>query len=218
MKGLIRNNFYTVEGSLKVTLLLSLVATIVLAIVGKITADSGSLFGLIISGNLGGFGALSMTVMQKDAASKWNKFELTMPVRRKDVVTARYISCMLCVLIGIVMALINVLVFYLATGAVHPERMDYGVVFGSLGLALSMPTFMIPLVMIFGTDKTDSFMFVSIIMGLVLFFGSSAIMTPFLKDAANANLILRLSYVAFSMVLFVVSYLLSCWIYKKKDL
>ena len=217
MKGLIRNNFYTVEGSLKVTLLLSLVATIVLAIVGKITADSGNLFGLIIGGNLGGFSALAATAMQKDAASKWNKFELTMPVSRKDVVTARYVSCMLYVLIGIVMALMNVLVLYLVTGAVHPERMAYVFVFG-LGFALSMPTFMIPLVMIFGTDKTDSFMIVSIIMGLVLFFGSSAIMTPFLRDVANANLIFRLSYVVFSVILFGASYLLSCQIYQKKEL
>lgn len=217
MKGLIRNNFYTVEGSLKAALLLSFAAAIALAIVGKVTGDSGNLFSMIISGNLGGFGALAMSVMQKDAASKWNKFELTMPVSRKDVVTARYISCMLYVLIGIVMALINVLVFYLATGAVNPERMGYGFVFG-WGFALSMPTFMIPLVMIFGTDKTDSFMIVSIIMGLVLFLGSSAIMTPFLKDVVNANFVFRLSYVVFSVILFVVSYLLSCWIYKKKEL
>lgn len=217
MKGMIRNNFYTVEGSLKATLLLSLAATIVLAIVGKITPDSGSLFGLIIGGNLGGFGALAATAMQKDAASKWNKFELTMPVSRKDVVTARYLSSMLYVLIGIIVSIISVLVLYLMTGSLNLERVGFGFVFG-LSFALAIPTFMIPLVMIFGTDKTETLMMVSVIMGLVLFFGSSAIVNPFLKDIANANLIFRLSYVASSIVLFVVSYLLSCWIYKKKEL
>lgn len=217
MKGLIRNNFYTVEGSLKSTLLISLIAAVVLAVVGKVVEDSSNLFSMIVAGNLGGFGALSMTVMQKDAASKWNKFELTMPVSRKDVVTARYVSCALYVLIGIVMALVSVLVFYLVTGTVHPERLAYGFVFG-LGFALSMPTFLIPLVMIFGTDKADSFMIVSISMGLVLFFGSSVIATPFLKDAANADLIFRLGYVVFTLILFMVSYLLSCRIYRKKEL
>ncbi len=217
MKGLIRNNFYTVEGSLKLTLLFSVVAAIVLAIAGRLHAGSSGLLGGIIGGNLGGFGALTMTVMQKDAASKWNKFELTMPVRRRDVITARYISCFLYVLIGIVMALVSACLFHLATGALNLERMSYGFVFG-WGFALSMPTFMIPLVLILGTDKTEAIMVVSIIAGLALFFGCSAIMTPFLKDVANANLIFRLSYMAFSLVLFVVSYLLSCWIYKKKEL
>lgn len=217
MKGLIRNNFYTVEGSLKATLLLSLAATIVLAIVGKITADSGSLFGLIIGGNLGGFGALAATAMQKDAASKWDKFELTMPVSRKDVVTARYISSMLYVLIGVIVAIISVFVFYLVTGSVNVERAGYGFIFG-LAFALSIPTFTIPLVMIFGSDKTESLMLVSMIIGLVLFFCSRTIMTLFLKDFANANFIFRLSYVVFSVILFVVSYLLSCGIYKKKEL
>lgn len=217
MKGLIRNNFYTVEGSLKATLLLSFAAAIVLAIVGKVTGDGGNLFSFIIAGNLGGFGSLAMTVMQKDAVSKWDKFELTMPVSRKDVVTARYISCMLYVLIGVIVSIISVLVFYLVTGSVDLERVGYGYAFG-IGFALAIPTFMIPLVMIFGTDKTEPLMLVSVVAGLLLFFGSSKIMTPFLKDVTNANLIFRLSYMAFSVMLFLVSYLLSCWIYKKKEL
>lgn len=217
MKGLIRNNFYTVEGSLKATLLLSLTAAIVLAIVGKVVGDSGNLFSLVISGNLGGFGALAASSMQKDAATKWNKFELTMPVSRKDVVTARYVSCMLYVLIGIGMALINVFVFYLATGHINLERMSYGFVFG-VGFALSMPTFMMPLSMIFGTDKTDSFMIVSIIAGLALFFGYTAALSPFFRNIENSDFMFRLSYVVFIIVLFVVSYLLSCRIYKKKEL
>lgn len=217
MKGLIRNNFYTVEGSLKASLLISLIAAIVIAIVGKSTVNSGMLFSGIVGANMGGFGALAATAMQKDAASKWNKFELTTPVSRKDVVTARYISCLLYVLIGILMSIISLLVFYLVTGVINLERMSYGFVLG-WGVAMSFPSFMIPLVTIFGLDKAEPMMLVSIIMGLVLFFASNAIMTPFLKDVAYANLIFRLSYVALTTVLFVVSYLLSCWIYKKKEL
>lgn len=217
MKGLIRNNFYTVEGSLKATLLLSLAAGIVLAIVGKVAGDSGSLTSLIIAANLGGYGSLVVTVMQKDAASKWNKFELTMPVNRNDVVTARYISCLLYVLIGIAAAILSILLFYLATGSLNLERASYGFAFG-FGFAMSMPTFMIPLSIIFGTDKTEPFMLVAVVMGLALFFGSNAVMAPFLKDAAHADLLFRLSYVVFSLLLFVVSYLISCWAYLKKEL
>lgn len=217
MKGLIRNNFYAVEGSLKSTLLLSFAAIIVLTIAGRITADRGNLLSLIIAGNLSGYSALAVTLMQQDAASKWNKFELTMPVSRKDVVTARYISCMLYVLIGIIVSMIGMFVFHFVTGSANLERAGYGYAFG-IGFALAIPTFMIPSVMILGSDKIESFTVVSVIAGLLLFFGSSVITTPFLRDAANANCIFRLSYVAFSIVLFVASYLLSCWIYRKKEL
>lgn len=217
MKGLIRNNFYTVEGSLKLMVLLSLAAAIVLAIVGRIQGDSGNIASVIIAANLGGYGALSMTMIQQDAASKWNKFELTIPVSRKNVVTARYISCMLYVLIGVLMAIVSIVVFYLVTGTLNLERAGYGCAFG-VGFALALPTFMTPLAMIFGTDKTESLMIVSVIASLVLFFGSSVIMTPFLKDFANADFVFRTSYMAFSVVLFVISYLISCQIYKKKDL
>ncbi len=217
MKGLIRNNFYTVEGSLKSTLLLSIIAAIVLAIVTRVISDSGNLFSMIISGNLGAFGALTMTVIQKDAVSKWNKFELTMPVRRRDVITARYIASMLYVLIGTIMAVVSVLVFYLATGALNLERMSYGFVFG-WGFALSMPTFMIPLVLILGTDKIEPIMVVAIIAGFLLFLGGSAVASPFLKETANPDFVFRLSYLVFSIVLLVGSYLLSCWLYKKKEL
>ena len=217
MKGLIRNNFYTVEGSLKATLLFSLIAAIVLPIVTRGTSDSGNLFAMIISGILGSFGALTMTTIQKDAASKWNKFELTMPVRRKNVITARYIACMLYVLLGICMALVCVLAFYLATGALSLERMSNGFVFG-WGFALSMPTFMIPLVLILGTDKTEPIMVISIVAGLASFFGYTAVSYPIFRNLEYTNFLFRLNYVVFSTVLFILSYLLSCWIYKNKDL
>ncbi len=217
MKGLIRNNFYTVEGSLKATLLLSLIAGIVLVIAGKLPMDSDNLFSMIIAGNLGGFGALSMTVMQKDAASKWNKFELTMPVSRNDVITARYLSCMLYVLIGVVMALLTALAFYLTAGAVNLERMGYGFIFG-LGFALSMPTFTIPLTLILGDDKIEPILVISILAGMTLLFCSNAIMTPLFRDAANGDFLFRLSYVVLILVLFMVSYLISCRLYEKKEL
>lgn len=132
-----------------------------------------------------------------------------MPVSRMDVVKARYISYVLYILIGIVMSIISMLVFYLIAGSVDLERAGFGFTFG-LGFSLSIPTFMTPLVMIFGIDKNDSFMLVSMIMGFVLFFGSSVIITLFLKNFLNDNFIFRFSYLIFSALLFIVSYLLSC--------
>ena len=90
--------------------------------------------------------------------------------RKQKNPTAWYLSSAFYVLIGLVVAIISVLLFYVVSGIVHFERIGYGFAFG-IGFALSIPTFMIPLVMIFGTDKTEPLMFVSVIAGLLLFFG-----------------------------------------------
>lgn len=217
MKGLIRNNFYSVEGSLKTTIFTCLIAMLAIVFVGIYLPNNDMLIAGIIGGVLGAFGALAGTAMQKDGASKWNKFELTMPVSRGDVIKARYISFVLYILIGTFMAAFSALLFYLVTGSVNPERMGYAFAFG-ISFAMSIPTFMMPLILIFGTDKNDVLLMLSIVIGLGLFFVSSAVVTPFLKDFSNVNLVFRLGYTLFSIVLFAASYLLSVSLYKRKEL
>lgn len=217
MRGLIRNNFYTVEGSLKVTILIAFIGMMMLAIVGIYFPNNNSLLPGIISGILGAFGALAGTAIQKDGASKWNKFELTMPISRNDVIKARYISFVLYIFIGIFMAILSVLLFYVVTGTVNLERAGYGFIFG-IAFAMSIPTFMTPLVLIFGTDKNETLLMVSVAICLGLFLGSSAILTPFLSNFSNSNLVFRFGYFIFTVLLFAVSYLLSVFLYKRKEL
>lgn len=217
MKGLIRNNFYNVEGSLKVTILLGFIAIAAIAVAGLHFPNNDALIAGIIGGMLGAFGALAGTAIQKDGASKWNKFELTMPISRADVIKARYISFVLYILLGIFMAILSAMIFYVVTGAVNTERMGYGFIFG-VSFAMSIPTFMTPLILIFGTDKNEVLLMVSIILGLGLFLVSSVVITTFLRDFSNANLVFRLGYLIFSIVLFAVSYFLSVFIYKRKEL
>lgn len=217
MKGLIRNNFYNVEGSLKATILIGFIAMIAIAIAGIYFPNNNALIAGIIGGLLGAFGGLAGTAIQKDAASKWNKFELTMPLSRGDVIKARYISFVLYILLGIFMAILSVLLFYIVTGSVNPERMSYGFVFG-ISFAMSIPTFMMPLILIFGTDKNEVILMASMIIGISLFLVSSVILAPFLRDFSNAALVFRLGYIIFSIVLFAASYLLSLLLYKRKEL
>lgn len=217
MKGLIRNNFYNVEGSLKATILIGIIAMIATAVLGMYFPYSTVLLSALTGGILGGFGALAGTAMQKDGASKWNKFELTMPVSRGDVIKARYISFLLYILIGIFMAALSVLLFYAVTGSVSIERLSYGLAFG-ISFAMAIPTFMTPLILIFGTDKNEVLLMVSVIIGISLFFCSSVILSPFLRNFSNPDLVFRSGYMIFSSVLFAASYLLSVLLYKRKEL
>lgn len=217
MKGLIRNNFYNVESSLKLTILIGFIGMIAIPIIGIYFPNNDTLISGFIGGMIGAFGALAGTAIQKDGTSKWNKFELTMPISRTDVIKARYISFVLYILVGIFMAILSVLLFYAVTGSVNLERMGYGFVFG-ISFAMSLPAFMTPLILIFGKDKNETILMVSAVMGLGLFLGSSAVLTPFLSDFSHSNLVFRLGYYIFSIVLFVISYLFSLFLYKRKEL
>ncbi len=216
MKGLIRNNFYNVLGSFKLMLILGIVLLLAIIIFAVYFPTNDSLISVLIGGILGGAGGLTMSAIQKDSASKWNKFELTMPIDRRDVIKARYISFLLYIIIAIVLSILSVTLFHMISGYINLERVGFGFTFG-IAFALSLPTFMTPLILIFGEDKNEGIMMISVVLTLGLFIGSSALLTPFLSDFSNANLIFRLGYLISSTVLFIVSYFLSRHLYINKE-
>lgn len=65
MKGLIRNNFYSVEGSLKTTILTCFIAMLAIVVVGIYLPNNDMLITCIIGGVHGAFGALAGTAMLK---------------------------------------------------------------------------------------------------------------------------------------------------------
>lgn len=217
MKGLLKNNFYAAESSIKTTVIVGFIAIIVIVIGSFLYPISNTVISMVISGLLGGFGALAGTAIQKDVNCKWSKFELTMPVSRKDVVSARYLSFLIYIMIGLIMATLCVSLLYAVTGTINLERVSYSFAFG-IAFALSIPTFLYPLVLVFGSDKNETLLFVSVILGLGLFFVSSVIVGPFLQSFEHADLIFRIGYIIVSVGLFGLSYLFSLLYYRKKEL
>lgn len=220
MKGLIRNNFYSIGSSLPILIVsefaLLIIGLIILTLKGSqdeflTVAISGG----IIGSQLGGAGALCGTAIQKDALSKWSKFELTLPINRTTVIQSRYLSFLLYCIIGLLMSLVTVASMYLLGLPVVTERLNYSLVFGIV-FALAIPTFMTPLILIFGADKNEILLFISIVLGLGLFWGSITLMNIFFPDISN--LYFRLGYLIFSGILYTLSYFLSLNIYKRKEL
>ena len=217
MKGLLRNNFYATESSIKATVLTSFIGIIAITIGGLLYPLNNTIMTIVVSGILGGFGALAGTAVQKDVNCKWSKFELTMPVSRKDVVSARYFSFFIYIMLGVFMAILSVFLFYLVSDSIKLERVGYSFTFG-IAFAFSIPTFLYPLVLIFGSDKNETLLLIAIFLGVGLFFGSSVLTSPFLQSFEHSNLIFRISYMIASIGLFVLSYIFSLFYYSKKEL
>lgn len=217
MKGLIRNNFYSVGSTLKWTIAFCMVINIGV-IIGAVRFPSNDVFlPILISGQIGAFVGLTGTALQKDNASKWSKYERTLPLKICTVVRARYISFFIFAIIGILLGTITVLLFSLISGQpLNLERVGYGYSFG-ITFALVVPALLYPLVLKFGADKSEILLMIAVLITVGLFVGGSVILEPYLNHLNNVNMIYRIVCIAIGFIMFIGSYFISLALYKRKE-
>lgn len=217
MKGLIRNNFYSVGSTLKWTIAFCIFVNIVVIIGVVRFPNIDGFLPMLMLGQIGAFVGLTGTALQKDNTSKWSKYERTLPVKISDVVMARYISFLIFSVIGILLATVTVLLFSVVSSQpVNIERVVYGYSFGIV-FALLVPALLYPLVLKFGADKSEIMLMISVLITMGLFVGGSVILTPYLNNLENADMIYRIACMVISMVVFISSYFISVHIYKRKE-
>lgn len=217
MKGLIRNNFYSVESTLKWTIAFCIVVNI-LVVIGMIRFENiDDFLPILMFGQIGAFVGLTATALKKDHTSKWSKYERTLPVKTSDVVMARYISFLIFSVIGILLASITVLLFSIFSDQlVNFERIGYGYTFGTV-FALLVPALNYPLVLKFGADKSEIILMIAVLIVVFLFNGGSVILTPYLNNLNNANVIYRIGCIVISVGVYISSYFISTYIHKRKE-
>ena len=217
MKGLIRNNFYSVGSTLKWTVAFCIFINI-MVIIGIVRfPNNNGLLPTLMLGQIGAFVGLTGTALQKDNTSKWSKYERTLPVKISDVVMARYISFLMFSAIGILLATVTVLLFsVISNQPVNIERVVYGYSFGIV-FSLLVPALLYPLVLKFGADKSEIMLMISVLITMISFVSGSAILIPYMNNLENANMIYRVACIVISVVAFILSYFISVHIYKRKE-
>ena len=218
MTGLLKNNFYGALESGVIFLAFFLVAGL-----GVLISGDAVLLNILILVPPTSFAISPASSFRKEASTKWNKYELTAPVRRKDIVKSRYINHVLWVLIGIATSA----VFAGLMLSVHGNRyFHYGLrdilllSCASLGTSLFMGAIFYPVTYLLGADKSEA----AIIIGLLGAVGLTA-GTLWLMNAANGfqavsdpGFYLCLSvFTAIAIVFFLLSYFLSVFIYRGKE-
>lgn len=217
MKGLIRNNFYSVGSALKWTIAFCIVINLAVIIGVERFTNSDAFLTILILGQIGAFTSLTGTALEKDNTSNWSKYERTLPVKISDITMARYISFLIFSVIGLLLATLTVVLFsVISANPMNLERIGYGYSFGIV-FSLLVPAFLYPLVLKFGADKVNIMLIISVASTLFLFNGGSAILTPYLINLNNANMIYRIAFIAISVLMFIASYFISIAIYKRKE-
>ncbi|MEG0086929.1 MAG: ABC-2 transporter permease [Niameybacter sp.] len=76
MKGLVLNNFYAMQNNIKISFVISLLLAIV-----SVGLKEPKLISMVIAAQIFVIMGNIATTMHVDEASKWNKMEITLPVK-----------------------------------------------------------------------------------------------------------------------------------------
>ncbi len=218
MIGLLKNNFYGTIGSAILFFVVFSAMGLVLLITGNPTVLN---IMVVISATAFAFNAVSG--FRKEASTKWNKYELTAPVRRKDIVKSRYISHVSWAMIGVILAGIFVCLAVLLHGNryfYHVMRDPLSIFSLSIGVALLLGAFYYPSIYFFGADKSE----IIIIISLLGSIGITFFLIWLLNVVTDSSSLTDWQYICFIAifmgiisVILVFSYFLTVHIFRKKE-
>ena len=167
------------------------------------------------------YGFYVMSLFSVDNTCRWDFYAATLPVRRKTVVTAKFLLLGLCIAAGFVYSLVTAPVAYLLIGEPIVES-----ILASLLVTLILIVYFavtIPLTYAFGPDKARSAMLLALVV-----VGGGIFAAASLGDAGGlltamfgwmeTSLVPGFSIItAATAVLCLVCWLVSCRIYERKE-
>ena len=222
IKGLIKKDLYNLS-SYKVSLLI-LVIFCAIAIIG-----TGSInFGPIIICTI--LGMISLSTFSYDEISKSNKYILTLPTNRKEIIKAKYILAIGATILGGILGLVLTIIIGNVMNYFRPENLidlNYGsliatTIGGMFGISL-IQAIQIPSIYKWGAEKGRVQMFILVFVLVLLVLGIGYLI---MSSSLNINLatienimnqygiIILLILMA---IMYYISYRISCRIYINKE-
>ncbi|GFI23651.1 hypothetical protein IMSAGC011_02441 [Lachnospiraceae bacterium] len=201
MKGLFKNNFLSVWTNAKIFLLFMFAMGIVVTIIPN---QTWQMYFIIIG--IAGL-AVNAATIENEFSSKWEKYKLTLPIKRIDIIKSLYINQLLWIMIGVFFVGITIALSYLLHG-VPLEQFESisGVVVIGISISLTMGAIFIPMIYLAGKDKTIVFLIISLLCAV----GIAAMLF-------NIPLFGSFILIGCSILLFIVSFPLTVSIFKKKE-
>ena len=211
MKGLIRNNFYAMESNLTISFILAAALAFT-----PLFIKNATIYPMIISIQVFLFVANTGASLRADEASKWNKFELTLPIKRSAMIGAKYVTFVIWMLFGFLMGVCTTVCIYLSG-----QRLDFSTILWGYeyGVALSMISIalMYPIILKIGAENNELVLILSAFAAI----GSMCLVALALSSVTGGmNLrhpMVGLASIALSMALFALSFLASLHVHRNKE-
>jgi ABC-type transport system involved in multi-copper enzyme maturation permease subunit len=210
VKGLILYSYHSAIGNIAIVSAICLVVGILLVITG----DSRFL-NIFISLGITLMSCSLMYCVQKDKSSKWNRYQLAMPVKRSDVIASQYLGH----LIALLYAIIFTGTFSYISIVLHKDILTMfnenalSIIPLSIGASLVSCALFYPFVPALDANGGESLIFVCMLIAccinaFIYWLGHKAE----LPQGINAALCIVLS-----IVFFIISFIITIKIYAKKD-
>ncbi|NCB50583.1 MAG: ABC-2 transporter permease [Clostridia bacterium] len=201
MKGLLLKDIINLKQQIRIYLLI-IAIWLALTIVNE---DSNFFGGVMMMLSV----LVPISAMAYDDKAKWDKYALTMPVSKKDLVNSKYVLMLLCAVVG---GFISEVVSVIITKDVG-NSLTMTMVFMSLGIIFA--SIVLPLIFKFGTEKGRLIMFLVVLLpslGAVLL-SKLGIELPGAEAVEKAMVFLPFTAIA----AIVLSMLISTAIYNRKE-
>ena len=222
IKGLIKKDLYNLA-SYKTTLII-LIIFCGIAIIGTGSPN----FGPIIICTI--LGMIALSTFSYDEIAKSNKYILTLPTNKKEIIKAKYILAISATILGGILGVILTIILANMMNYFRPEdliNLDYGslittTIGGMFGISL-IQAIQIPSIYKWGAEKgrIQMFILLFILVAVVIGIGFLIMKANFNIDIKAINSFMNkfgiMILVALMIIMYYISYNISYKIYKNKE-
>lgn len=211
MRGLILNNFYSMEDTIKLSFIIAVFSAIL-----SLGINSPNILSAIISCQFFMIIGNISASLQVDESSKWNKMEITLPVTRGDIITAKYISFIGLLLLGALFGLITLVITFIKGVPLSISAILGGYTFG-LSATITTIAILYPLILKFGAKKSETMLFASAGAAIGICLSVRVILNLLIKGVNFNSTQAGIVTTILSLLIFILSYFISVNIHRKKN-
>ncbi len=213
MKGLLRNNLYATLSNAKVfSCFMILFGLFAVAVISQSLQIGYVMTGII------GFSVNAIAVSKNEFASKWGKYKLTLPVKRKDIVKSLFFNQIIWLLAGTLFVGIEISLSWLFHGCPFDQSIDILTMF-ALGISMSLFTDAVffPLFYAGGAERSEVFLIISLLCAFGIDFMIISILNDLLEPGTAAIVSGAVALTMRSLLAFALSYPLSVTIFRRRE-
>lgn len=211
MKGLIRNNFYAMESNLMISFIMAAALAFTPLFVKNTT-----IYPMIIAIQVFLFVVNTGTALHADEVAKWNKFELTLPIKRCTIIGAKYITFVILIIFGLIMGICTTVCIYLSGQTLDFLSMLWGYEYG-LALSTISIALMYPIILRIGTEKNELVLILSAFVAIGIMCLIALALSSVTGGMNLRHPIVGLISIVVSIVLFALSFLASLHVHRNKE-
>ncbi|MGG3840830.1 ABC-2 transporter permease [Paenibacillus thiaminolyticus] len=208
MRGLLLTNYYLVYRSIfAYTGLAISVSGIILYFGGASMRGIAALLIILL------MAVPSLEVIKSESKSGYDKYVLTLPVRRSNIVQSHYFFYFSVAFIG---ALLSYVILYVSNlMSDTPSAGIFNTVSIGTFIVLFVGAIVYPFLYIFGPEKSDGIIIGSGFVAVFATFGLRNLVDQI--PNINPSLYVPVIYIIFGVIIYVLSYFISVFIYHKKE-